>query len=289
VTEIEGERGFRWPQNDVTPFTSRRFTACAVGRNSTTRNPLKCNGCRFLASNLLVGTALSKNPRDVAPMNKMTGKLVVFAALTLVPVIVSENMIASADMIASPPIYSSPNIIPLPGLTGSAGIIDFNFSGVGTGTPGYGFQVSGTATVYALSSWGSAPVSTWSLDGSFTGIGAATGQWRFTDTSGKESLFGWNWFSAHPSCGPNDAIPTETVFYTVTGGSGLFANASGAGGALITFWQDSGSSREIGSLVVTVPDRHEVAEPSMLSLFVAGAFALAWTMQRRRPVSVESF
>lgn len=149
-------------------------------------------------------------------------------------------------------------------------------------------DLSGTSKLSGLDSYfgpSGTPAFTFSAQLDLTGFGLGavgiggppSGGWSLWDGSG-DSLFGsvTGWFAP---TGTNTAM--AGFYYDVTGGSGLFNAASGAGGSL-AFYQSSGKYSEDGDFLVSTSRPVHVPEPGTLSLFAAAFAALGWSVRRRR-------
>lgn len=179
-----------------------------------------------------------------------------------------------------------------------AGIIPVGFDTTGSATwgPSCGtscteLNLAGTTTVSGLNGYfggSAAPDFSFSalldvtpgLVGS-SAVGAApTGGWQLQDASG-DSLFG-SVKGLLPGT-PGDSAGVGLLGFDITGGTGLFDNISGSGGALADFsW--TGSFNDAGLLLVdsSSAPTSNVPEPSTLALFAAALAALGWTFGRRR-------
>src|SRR5690606_8327343 len=113
-------------------------------------------------------------------------------------------------------------------------------------------------------------VNLWFVEGilNFTAFDSGTGSWKFNDLGGDNHL--WGDFSAILGLG------TGTIAYTITGGSGLFANALGTGHSTVVY--SSILYAETGSMSVVT----SVPEPTTLALFGAGLVMLVVATRRRR-------
>lgn len=182
-------------------------------------------------------------------------------------------------------------------LAASAGIIGVGFDTTGSATwgPSCGasctdLNLTGTTTVSGLDKYfgGSG-----TPDFSFSALlnvtpdvigssasGASPGGWQLKDGSG-DTLYGWanGWLSGTPGNQAGWAL----LDFGITGGTGLFANVSGSGGALGDFSANGGFS-DAGLMWVNSPSDpgNSVPEPGTLSLFVIALGALAWSARRRR-------
>jgi MYXO-CTERM domain-containing protein len=174
----------------------------------------------------------------------------------------------------------------------SASTIDFDFATKGTldkeacGFLCYDISVTGTAYDFAdeLSD-----VSQWAFTGSmqFVGNNKGTGftdptnptSWSFVDDSGNNLSGTFYWVLLEG---------TGNAYYDITGGSGLFAGATGTGSSVIsiTKWY-SGLPEflEVGTMNVhTSPTT--VVEPSTTGLAAVGLALVGFAAFRRRRVDV---
>lgn len=180
-------------------------------------------------------------------------------------------------------------------LAALAGTINFAADTMGSaslgGSCGFACDVlnlNGTSTLSGLDGYfGSSgtPAFTFSarLDLTGFGLGAVgvggppSGGWLLQDGSG-DSLFGsvTGWFAP-----TSKSSAMAGLYYDVTGGSGIFNDASGAGGSL-AFYHSSGSYFEDGDFLVSTSRAVHVPEPGTLGLFAAAFAALGWSVRRRR-------
>lgn len=180
----------------------------------------------------------------------------------------------------------------------SAGIIGVGFDTTGSaswgpscGTSCTELNLTGTTTVSGLNSYfgGSAApnlsfsalldVTPDSIRSSAVGT-APTGGWQLQDGSG-DTVYGWvnGWLSGKPG----NLAGVGLFDLGITGGTGLFANVSGSGGAFADFsW--NGDFNDAGLLLVgsSSAPTGSVPEPGTLALFAASLAALGWTFGRRR-------
>jgi PEP-CTERM motif len=179
----------------------------------------------------------------------------------------------------------------------SAGMIGVGFDTTGSanwgpscGTSCTELNLAGTTTVSGLNGYfGSAApnlsfsalldVTPDSFGSSAVGT-APTGGWQLQDGSG-DSLYGWvnGWLSGTPG----NSAGVGLLDFGITGGTGLFGDVSGSGGALADFsW--NGSFNDAGLLLLdsSSAPASNVPEPGTLALFAAALAALGWTFARRR-------
>lgn len=172
-----------------------------------------------------------------------------------------------------------------------AGTINFGADTIGSASWGGSCGAScrivdlfGTSTLSGLgSSDDTAFTFSAKLDLTGFGLGALgrgdspTGGWLLQDGSG-DSLFGsvTGWFAPTSR---NTAM--AGLYYDVKGGSGIFNDASGAGGSL-AFYRSSGNYTEDGDFLVSTSQPVHVPEPGPLSLFAAALAVLTWSVRRRR-------
>jgi len=107
-------------------------------------------------------------------------------------------------------------------------------------------------------------------------LGATDTSWSFIDNSGGNDLSGtFSWTL-------DDGLKAS---YDITGGSGLFAGATGAGSSVIsiTRWY-SGLPEflEVGTMHVRTPPTTRVPEPSLTGLVAAGLMMVGFGAYRRR-------
>lgn len=133
-----------------------------------------------------------------------------------------------------------------------------------SGTPDFTFsaQLDATADWFGSSLSGAAPA----------------GGWQLADGSG-DSLYGS--MSGSMTGSPGDAAGWGALDFDVAGGTGLFDDASGSGGALALF-DSHGGFGDAGILFLDPPSPASVPEPGTLALFAAALAALGWTARRRR-------
>jgi hypothetical protein len=179
----------------------------------------------------------------------------------------------------------------------SASVINFDFATEGTldkdgcGFACYKIETSGTAYDFSNDVPGT---TSWTFSGYMTFFGGAlpwtgvTGVtdpsspsgWSFVDDSGSNNLSGTFLWALLDGSGK--------AFYDITGGSGLFAGATGAGSSVIsiTRWY-SGLPEflEVGTMHVRTPPT-SVPEPSLTSLVAAGLMLVGFGAYRRRRADV---
>jgi MYXO-CTERM domain-containing protein len=173
----------------------------------------------------------------------------------------------------------------------SASTINFDFATKGTldkdgcGFLCYDIAVSGTAYDFADEVPGT---STWSFTGSMQFLGfSGTGitdptsptSWSFVDDSGNNNLSGTFFWVLLGGTG--------NAYYDITGGSGLFAGATGAGSSVIsiTKWYSGlPDFLEVGTMNVHTPPATAVAEPSTTGLAAVGLALVGFAAFRRRRV-----
>lgn len=178
----------------------------------------------------------------------------------------------------------------------SASVINFATEGTldkdGCGPLCYTLQMSGTAYDFTNDVPGT---SSWAFTGNMTFFGSpwlggtdssSPTSWAFTDTgSGGNNLSGtFSWLFLPDSLDDQQG----TAHYDITGGSGLFAGASGVGSSVIsiTKWY-SGLPEflEVGTMRVrTSPTA--VPEPGLTSLVAAGLMMVGFVAYRRRRADV---
>ncbi len=180
----------------------------------------------------------------------------------------------------------------------TAGSIDFNFSTEGTldkdgcGILCYTLHTSGTAYDFSDDVPGT---SSWAFNGFMTFFGSpwlggtdptSPTSWSFTDAGGGgNNLSGtFSWLFLPDSLGDH----AGTAHYDITGGSGLFAGATGVGSSVIsiTKWY-SGLPEflEVGTMRVRSSPT-AVPEPGLTSLVAAGLMMVGFVSWRRRRVDV---
>jgi hypothetical protein len=178
--------------------------------------------------------------------------------------------------------------------TASATIIDFSFNNQGStggavscGNNCLRVNTTGTATetggIVGANSWTFNGTMEFSSSGLFgmnvdgDGTGAGLG-WSFTDTSGNDNLKGS--FSSDLTSLAG-LFSVGTVDYVISGGSGMFAGATGYGASDILF--ALGQFVESGWMhVVTTTTAHSVPEPGMTTLLLAGIGMFGYVAYRRR-------
>jgi hypothetical protein len=172
----------------------------------------------------------------------------------------------------------------------SANIIDFSFVTAGTlqanncGFLCYSIHTQGTAYDFTDEVAGT---SSWTFSGNMTffgvpwiaGSSGGPSYWSFSDDSSSgndlSGTFGWTLLGG-----------IGTAIYDITGGSGLFAGASGSGGSIIAisnWYADLPEFIEVGKMKVSATP---VAEPDTTSLVAAGLLLLGFVAWRRRKVNV---
>ena len=178
--------------------------------------------------------------------------------------------------------------------TASATIIDFKFDNHGsvTGAVSCGsncLRVSTTGT--ATESSGIAGANSWTFNGvmEFSSIGwfglegDGTGSglgWAFTDTSGNDNLKGS--FSSDLTTLAG-LLSIGTVSYVISGGSGMFSNATGYGASDISFALGQFSEKGWMHVVTTAKAiTTAVPEPGVTTLMLAGFGMLGFVAYRRR-------
>jgi hypothetical protein len=180
--------------------------------------------------------------------------------------------------------------------TASASIIDFSFKNSGSVADAdlCGFNCLLVTTTGTAKETGGLPgANTWSFTGimkfsatsffTLEGDGAGTGLgWSFIDTSGNNNLYGSFSSSLFTLLGES----TGTVKYSIGGGSGLFAGATGFGASTIDF--NDGYFWEKGLMhVVTAANLTSVPEPGVIVLFLTAGGFLALVYQRRRRAVIQ--
>jgi len=180
--------------------------------------------------------------------------------------------------------------------TASASIINFSFKNSGSVTDAdvCGLNCLVVTTSGTAQETGGLPgVNTWSFNGvmkfsatslvSLEGNGSGTGLgWSFTDTTGNNNLYGSFASDLFTLLG---IVSVGTVDYTIGGGSGLFAGATGFGASTIQFL--GGDFWETGLMHVVTATLTNVPEPGTIVLFLTAAGLLAFTYQRRRRVAFQ--
>ena len=182
----------------------------------------------------------------------------------------------------------------------SASVVNFDFATAGTlEKDGCGFgcyEISANGTAYDFTN--DVPgTSSWTFSGYMTFYGGALpwfgldvtgitdpgtpGGWSFVDNSGSNNLSGtFSWLLLDG---------TGESFYDITGGSGLFAGATGSGSSVIsiTKWY-SGLPEflEVGTMHVHTPPATSVVEPSTTGLATVGLALVGLAALRRRRVDV---
>ncbi len=184
-----------------------------------------------------------------------------------------------------------------PGIA-SAGYLTFDFQNDGalfaTGTCGVGcYEVQSVGIAHEIGSDEVPGTNSWTFLGSMkfyenplfgVGIGSGPGfGWSFADNSGSNDLFG-SFSTLLPTANPS----VGSVSYTIEGGSGLFAGATGSGFSLITvtnWFADFFTFDEQGRMYVYTPAGSAttpVPEPGMVSLLAAGFAMIGFVAYRRR-------
>jgi hypothetical protein len=176
----------------------------------------------------------------------------------------------------------------------SASVINFDFATAGTlakdgcGFGCYTIETSGTAYDFTDDIPGT---TSWTFSGHMTFYGSpwlgitdptSPTSWSFVDNSGGNDLSGtFGWLLAG---GAGNGL----AFYDITGGSGLFAGATGVGSSVIsiTKWY-SGLPEflEVGTMHVHTPAT-AVPEPSLTGLVATGLMMLGFAAYRRRRADV---
>jgi hypothetical protein len=180
----------------------------------------------------------------------------------------------------------------------SASVISFDFATEGTiQRDGCGFgcySVHTTGTAYDFSN--DVPgTSSWAFDGYMTFFGSpwlggtdpsSPTSWTFTDNgaSGNNLSGTFSWLFLPDSLNDHEG----TASYDITGGSGLFAGATGVGSSVIsiTRWY-SGLPEflEVGTMRVRSSPT-AVTEPSLTGLVTAGLMMVGFGVYRRRRADV---
>jgi hypothetical protein len=180
----------------------------------------------------------------------------------------------------------------------SASVISFDFKSDGTLAAGncgilcYTVHTSGTAYDYTNDVPGT---SSWAFNGHMTFFGTplwggtddgSPTSWTFTDTGASgnnlSGTFSWNF--------PLDwsLDPVGTAHYDITGGSGLFAGATGTGSSVISitnWWSGLPKFSEYGTMrPKTSPTA--VPEPGLMGLVGTGLMMMGFLAYRRRRVDV---
>jgi hypothetical protein len=179
----------------------------------------------------------------------------------------------------------------------SASVLTFNFESAGTLDRGdcgilcYTIHTSGTAYDVANEVPGTA---TWAFNGYMTFFGTpwlgitdptSPTSWSFTDngSSGNNLSGTFSWLFL-----PESLLDHEgTAHYDITGGSGLFAGATGTGSSVISitrWFSGLPEFREVGTMRPTAPTA--VPEPGLTSLVAAGLMMMGFVAYRRRRVDV---
>lgn len=173
----------------------------------------------------------------------------------------------------------------------SAGVINFDFATQGTleadscGALCYEIAASGTAYDFTNDVPGT---TSWAFTGSmrffgFSGTGitdpTSPTSWSFVDNSGNNNLSGTFFWALLGGTGNS--------YYDITGGSGLFAGATGTGSSVIsiTKWY-SGLPEflEVGTMHVNTSPVTSVPEPSVTGLATVGLAMLGFAAFRRRRI-----
>jgi hypothetical protein len=186
-------------------------------------------------------------------------------------------------------------LMSLASTTASAGPISFSFHNEGyindvTSCGGNCFRLATTGTATEIG--GLPGANSWTFNGvmefnglfdnSGDGTGAGLGWW-FTDNAGTNNLFGSFNSSINGLVG---LLGGGQVNYSIAGGSGLFAGATGFGVSQIDYFL--GLFSEYGRMFVTTPNTTPpttVAEPGMAGVLAAGMGMfgfLAWRSRRTR-------
>jgi hypothetical protein len=185
------------------------------------------------------------------------------------------GLVAAVGMLCLAPAISSASVINFDFVT--KGTLDVDLCGLGC----YSIETSGTAYDFADEVPGT---SSWAFSGHMTfdgapWLGATDTSWSFIDNSGGNDLSGtFSWTL-------DDGLKAS---YDITGGSGLFAGATGTGSSVIsiTRWY-SGLPEflEVGTMHVRTPPTR-VPEPSLTGLVAAGLMMVGFGAYRRRRADV---
>ena len=171
----------------------------------------------------------------------------------------------------------------------SASIINFETEGT-LDTDGCGsgcYTMTGSVSDYTNDVPGT---TSWTFSGYMTFLGTpwlgATDlseptAWSFVDDSGSNNLSGTFAWALGNGGGAG--------LYNVTGGSGLFAGATGFGASVISitkWFSGLPEFYEVGSLSVTTPPPTKVSEPSPTGLVAVGLAMMGFAVYRRRRANV---
>lgn len=176
----------------------------------------------------------------------------------------------------------------------SAAPITFNFASEGTLTKGdcgflcYNINTSGTAYDFSNDVSGT---SSWAFEGHMTFYGtpwlggtdaSSPTSWSFTDNgaSGNDLSGTFSWLFE-----PNSTA-TGTAKYDITGGSGLFAGATGSGSSVISITRWFSGLPEFLEVGTMRAKPTAVPEPGTTGLVAAGLMMLGLAAWRRRRVDV---
>ena len=165
----------------------------------------------------------------------------------------------------------------------SAGLINFAFGSGGAASSCGAGCLEVNSLGLAVETSGLPGLNVGLFQGSLKFIpGAST--WSFSQIGGSNDLFG----SFTSALNGNPFQKTGNLFYTVLGGGGLFAGASGYGQSFvsITSFFGKGLFLEHGWMSVLTRPSAEVPEPGMISLFLAGFGMIAYVAYRRRRAQV---
>jgi hypothetical protein len=180
--------------------------------------------------------------------------------------------------------------------TASANIINFSFKNSGSVADAdlCGFNCLLVTTTGTAEETGGLPgANEWSFTGvmkfsstslvTLEGNGTGTGLgWSFMDTSGNNNLYGSFSSDLFTLLG---IVSAGTVDYTIGGGSGLFAGATGFGASTIKFI--GGDFWETGLMHVVTANLTSVPEPGVIVLFLTAGGLLALAYQRRRRAAIQ--
>jgi hypothetical protein len=164
---------------------------------------------------------------------------------------------------------------------GSAHAASFNFlfnsQGFGISTPCNTPNCVQGSAVGQANDVGNAIPGSWASSLDFTALlttGTASGTWQFFDLgpTSTNDLFGT--FTA--TFNPNAATPAAAISYKVTGGGGLFANATGSGSSALTVIDADLDYTESGVFAVST-----VPEPADAAMWFAGLAIVGWGVRRR--------